>query len=160
LSIRESLRIVASLRRFIALLIFVACASNHEGVEADEKAPPVSAVEVAPTPEVARPAPPVTARPVEAPLGLDAVLPAGVGWKCVHERCGRTCVYPRPSHAPGPDGRVVVHSRRPPCVDRDTAFCAAFVVTGQAPTVQCWATREACEEYRGSSSGATACEER
>ena len=140
-------------------MIFAACVSNRDGVATEEKAVlPASAVEHTPPP--APPTPPAT-EPAPRPLGLDDVLPAGTGWKCVHERCERTCIYPRPSHAPGPNGRVVTLSSNPPCVDQDKAFCAAFTITGQAPRALCRTTRESCEaERQRDPSGATACEER
>ena len=149
--------------RWSALVIVAACVSNRDGaeVEVEEKvAPPAVAVEDTPRPDHVQPMPPAT-EVVARPLALDDVLPAGTGWKCVHDRCDRACVYPRPSHAPGPGGRMVTLSRKPPCVDRATAFCAAFTYTRQAPVVRCRTTREACEaERERHGPGATACEER
>lgn len=160
-----ALRIIEAMWRCCALLIVAACTSPHDGAATHERvALAARAVEEPPRRDDAPPATPTVGsavQPVDPPLELDKVLPVGTGWKCVHGNCDRTCVYPRPSHAPGPGGRVVEHSSRPPCVEQDRAFCAAFAAPGQAPRVQCRTTREACEAERERMAVvATACEER
>ncbi len=148
-----------SLRVLALLAVCAACDSQPTG-PAEPIAPAVAAAPAQSSPP--REAPTIPTSEAEPPLALDALLPGGQGWKCVHQRCDRECVYPRPSHAPGPDGRVVTLSNRPPCVDAEQVFCAAFAAApGGRSSARCWATREACEAERATATLATtACEER
>lgn len=148
--------------RSLVLTLLAACSTGDRPPEgsAGSVAPAEPAAPVQKSPPRDDPAPASDAGPR---LDLDALLPAGEGWKCVLGRCDRQCVSPRPSHAPGPDGRVVTLSNHPPCVDQEKAFCAAFAASpGNPPWARCWATREACEEEERKHAplAASACEER
>lgn len=152
------------MRSLLALALLAACsASDSQPAGPAEPIPPAASAESAvPAPNSPPRDPATPASDADPPLDLDALLPPGEGWKCVHGRCDRGCVYPRPTHAPGPDGRVVTLSNNPPCTDAGKAFCAAFAASpGNRPAARCWATREACEADRNNASLATtACEER
>lgn len=98
--------------------------------------------------------------PSSAPVALEprALVPAGEGFKCVHERCARVCTYPRTARTP------VGSPPLPPCVERRTAFCYATEASRpNPPHALCFATRDGCERERARAAAspfaASGCEE-